>query len=63
VVFSAGHSKRRGNPDPEVLARYEAIGAHICRTDTQGSVTVTTNGRRLSVKTHLGGTEYRLRLD
>jgi competence protein ComEC len=63
VVFPAGRSKRLGNPDPTVVARYKAAGARVFRTDTQGSVTVRTNGRTVWVRAHLGGDEYELPLE
>jgi competence protein ComEC len=58
VIFSVGASKALGNPDPEVVARYQAAGARVFRTDTQGSIQVTTDGRRLTVRAHTGGAKY-----
>ena len=59
VIFSVGASKALGNPDPEVVARYQAAGARVFRTDTQGSIQVTTDGRRLTVRAYTGGARYR----
>jgi competence protein ComEC len=38
VVFSAGRANRFGHPHPTVVARYEAIGAHIFSTAQDGAV-------------------------
>ena len=51
VVFSVGRHNRFRQPSPEVLARVRAIGAVIYRTDINGAVTFTTDGKRLRVKT------------
>jgi competence protein ComEC len=46
VVFSAGRGNRWGFPHPEVVARWQAGGAKIWRTD-DGAVTFSTDGTRL----------------
>lgn len=40
ALISAGARNRYGHPDPTVLARLERAGAHILRTDRQGTVSV-----------------------
>ena len=40
VIFSAGKGNSYGHPTPEAMARFEAIGAKIYRTDLMGTVTV-----------------------
>jgi competence protein ComEC len=40
TVFSAGYRNRFGHPAPEVVARYEAAGTRIWRTDRDGAVTL-----------------------
>jgi competence protein ComEC len=40
AVFSVGDHNRWGFPHPEVLARYQACGASLLRTDLDGAVTV-----------------------
>ena len=44
IIVSAGKDNRFGHPAPEMLARAEAVGAVVLRTDELGSITVTTNG-------------------
>jgi competence protein ComEC len=55
AVISCGRGNTFGHPAPEVLARLEAIGARVYRTDRDGEVTVETDGREVNVRTHLGG--------
>ena len=40
ALVSAGARNRYGHPDPVVLARLERAGAHVLRTDLQGTVSV-----------------------
>lgn len=40
ALVSAGARNRYGHPDPAVLARLERAGAHVLRTDLQGTVSV-----------------------
>jgi competence protein ComEC len=50
AVVSAGRSNHFGHPVPEVLERYTAARAEIFRTDRDGEVRVSTDGRSLSVR-------------
>jgi len=54
AVTSAGTGNRYGHPAPATLARLEAAGARVLGTDTDGSVTVSTDGRDLRVRTSGG---------
>lgn len=54
VVVSAGRGNRFGHPHPEVLARAEAVGARVLRTDEAGAVQLATNGQMLVVRTANG---------
>jgi competence protein ComEC len=56
AVVSVGRSNTHGHPAPEVLQRYEEIGAEIFRTDRDGAVTVDTDGTSLHVSTFTGRT-------
>jgi competence protein ComEC len=38
AVFSAGYRNRFGHPRAEVLARYEAAGSRILRSDRDGAL-------------------------
>jgi len=55
AVVSAGRNNHFGHPVAEVLGRYLAIGAEIFRTDRDGAVTVESDGRVVSIRTHIGG--------
>ena len=53
AAISVGRYNTFGHPTPEALERLEAAGAKCLRTDCQGALEVTTDGRRLAVKTWL----------
>jgi competence protein ComEC len=54
AIVSAGRGNPFGHPSPDVLARLQAIGAHVFRTDRDGAVIVETNGREVDVSTMTG---------
>jgi competence protein ComEC len=56
AIVSAGRANRFGHPAPEVLERYRASGAEIFRTDRDGAITVTSDGRSIDVRTFTGRT-------
>lgn len=49
AIVSAGRSNRFKFPHPAVLEKYRAGDCRLLRTDRDGAVTVSTDGRRLSV--------------
>jgi competence protein ComEC len=49
AVVSAGRTNHFGHPAPEVLQRYEAVGAKVFRTDRDGAVFVESDGSSMSV--------------
>jgi competence protein ComEC len=51
VIISAGRGNSYGVPHPEIIERYRAAGARILRTDRDGAVEVTVNGRGLTIRT------------
>ena len=51
VVFSCGIDNSYGHPHREVLERFAAHGAKTYRTDLQGTIVISTNGKELSVAT------------
>ena len=51
ALVSVGARNRYGHPDPGVLERLVAGGARVFRTDRDGSITVSTDGRDLEVAT------------
>jgi competence protein ComEC len=53
AAISAGRDNSFGHPSPEVLERLEAAGVRVYRTDRDGAITATTDGRALNVSTFL----------
>jgi competence protein ComEC len=51
AVISAGVGNPYGHPSPGTVARLEAAGAEVMRTDQHGSVHIATDGRDLQVST------------
>jgi competence protein ComEC len=49
AVVSVGARNSYGHPSPETLARLEAVGAAVYRTDRDGAVVFETDGRALTV--------------
>jgi competence protein ComEC len=60
ALVSAGFRNRFGHPDPAVVARYRQYGRVAC-TAGEGTLTVSTDGRRIWVETYEGVHEARLR--
>jgi competence protein ComEC len=54
VMFSVQRDNRFGHPNPAVLARYEALGARVFRTDEHGAITVRTDGRSVWIEPAIG---------
>jgi competence protein ComEC len=61
AIVSAGYRSRFGHPHPEVVRRYRESGAELFRTDRDGSVTLSSDGRRVWVATYRDGREVRYR--
>ena len=57
ALVSVGHGNRFGHPHPEVVDRYARAGVWLLRTDRDGTVTVSTDGERLFVRTFRSGQE------
>ena len=55
AVISAGRSNGFGHPSVSVLARYDAAGATVFRTDRDGAVFLDTDGVEASVSSVAGG--------
>jgi competence protein ComEC len=54
VVFSCGRHNRYGHPAATVLERVRRRGIEEFRTDEDGAVTVTTDGREVAISTFAG---------
>jgi len=55
ALISCGRGNAFGHPAPDVIERLTAAGAAIYRTDRDGEITVTTDGRDVRVTTFAGG--------
>ena len=56
VLISVGRGNPFGHPAPVVLGRFRDAGAEVFRTDTDGAITVETDGVQARVRTALGRT-------
>jgi competence protein ComEC len=54
AIVSAGFRNRFGHPHAEVLERYRRLGCRVLRTDRDGAITVSTDGRDLRFTTFNG---------
>jgi competence protein ComEC len=57
AVISCGRGNTFGHPVPEVLRRFESIGAAVYRTDLHGQITIDTDGNDVRVRTYVGETK------
>ena len=55
ALISCGRGNTFGHPAPEVLDRLRSIGARVYRTDQDGEITLTSDGRDVQVRTFTGG--------
>jgi competence protein ComEC len=53
VIISAGWNNRYGFPTPEVLKRYKKRGCRVFRTDINGAVSMTTDGKSLHINPNI----------
>jgi competence protein ComEC len=60
ALLSVGARNRFGHPHADVLDRYARRGIRVYRTDRDGAITVTTDGRRVWVETFREGGEMTL---
>jgi competence protein ComEC len=58
AIVSCGRGNTFGHPAPEVIARLQASGATIYRTDLDGEVTIETDGHTLKTRTYVGGKKW-----
>ena len=50
AIISVGAGNDYGLPKDEIISRWERSGARVWRTDNNGTVVVTSNGKRVTVK-------------
>jgi competence protein ComEC len=55
AVASLGSGNHFGHPHPEVVRRLSEGGAHVLRTDRDGTIDVATDGTSVAVCTGRGG--------
>jgi competence protein ComEC len=53
AVISAGAENPYGHPSPVMLKEFEGRGARVLRTDRDGAVSVTTDGRAVNTQTYV----------
>jgi competence protein ComEC len=53
AIISVGRTSRFGHPHKEVVERWQSSGATVLTTGHRGTITITTNGHDLSLKTFL----------
>ena len=53
VIISCGRHNRYGFPHDKVLKRYKKFGIQIFRTDTDGAIFISSDGKHFSTKTHM----------
>ena len=54
ALISAGRGNPFGHPAPEVVARLQAVGAQVFRSDLDGATIIETDGRSLAVRSMRG---------
>src|SRR5690606_25696745 len=53
AVFCVGRRNRFGFPHPEIFERYQALGSECFRTDSDGAVTLESDGREVRLHGYL----------
>ena len=54
AILSVGERNIGRLPHPEVLKRYQQVGATLYRTDSQGAITAVTDGENIHIETFSG---------
>ena len=60
-MVSVGEGNDYGHPDADTLSRLQKAGAQVMRTDTQGTLTLTTDGVSLTLTPERGGSPVTVR--
>jgi competence protein ComEC len=59
AIISVGRNSMFGHPHKEVVERWQTNGASVLTTGHSGTITITTDGRDLTLTTFLGADERR----
>ncbi|MGQ9454572.1 MAG: ComEC/Rec2 family competence protein [Armatimonadota bacterium] len=51
AIISCGRGNNYGHPSPSVIRRLRSLNVHVFRTDKNGAILVSTDGKRLLVRT------------
>ncbi len=51
AIISCGRRNQHGHPSPIVIKRLQDMGVRVYRTDTDGAIAISTDGKRLFVRT------------
>lgn len=54
VLFSSGHLNPFRHPHPQTIQRYQNAGVRVWRTDRQGAIRITTDGRHYEIASYNG---------
>jgi len=55
AVVSLGYLNPFGFPHPEILRRYRDLNMPLLRTDTQGAITIETDGMKINYRQKIAG--------
>ena len=53
AVISVGLTSMFGHPRPEVVDRWKSIGAEVMTTGRKGTITLSTDGKNLEIRTYV----------
>jgi beta-lactamase superfamily II metal-dependent hydrolase len=53
AIISSGTNNRFGHPSPDAVGRLKANGVKILRTDLNGAVILTSDGRDIMIETYM----------
>lgn len=51
AIISCGRGNNYGHPSPKVIRRLQSLNVHVFRTDKNGAILVSTDGKKLLVRT------------
>ena len=51
AIISSGKKNKYGHPHAKTMSRLKRAGVKMYRTDTQGTITASSNGRTITIRT------------